>query len=479
MQAFVIFPNTLFKNVNLSKYQVFIIEDPAYFITSTNRVKLAYMRATMKFYENYLQSKKYNVKYIDYAKVGSYQFLQKFSTVECYDPVDYVLIETYKKLGINLKYHIETPMFIASSDFLQKYYEKTKNAKHISNGDFFKCLKSHLHILDGVKSYDKENRKPIPSKIIIENPLYRSKYHDEAIKYITKHPSFQNNLGDLQSIHSYPVTFQQANNQLDDFIEKKLKHFGDYQDAIDNHQVFLYHSSLSCTLNNGLITPNFVINKVMIYWNANKTKVGINNVEGFVRQLGWREYMHFIYKYYYDELVIANHWNANTRIVDWKPWYQGKTGIDTLDHEIRKCANYGYSHHIVRLMMFLNIFVLCGIHPHDIVKWFMDVCAIDAYPWVMWANIISMGWFSPKFMKKPYVSTERYIINMSKSKKKECLIWKSLFYNFLLQNKNKLIGTSRIYLRNLASIENKPELIKIYTNTAKNFNQKSFHQLSN
>jgi deoxyribodipyrimidine photolyase-related protein len=99
----------------------------------------------------------------------------------------------------------------------------------------------------------------------------------------------------------------------------------------------------------------------------------------------------------------------------------------------------------------------------------MDVCAIDAYPWVMWTNIIAMGWFSTRFMKKPYISTENYILRMSNYKKTECIIWKSLFYNFLIKNKNKLLGTSRIYLRNLKSTESHKNVVNEYKNIASLF----------
>jgi deoxyribodipyrimidine photolyase-related protein len=103
-------------------------------------------------------------------------------------------------------------------------------------------------------------------------------------------------------------------------------------------------------------------------------------------------------------------------------------------------------------MVFLNIMVLCEIHPQDIKRWFMEVCAIDAYEWVMVGNIWAMGHFTTKYMKKPYLSTENYLVKMSDYKADDVSgsIWNSLFYDFLWTKVEKLKGTASIYTRNLA-----------------------------
>ena len=468
-KAFIIFPNTLFEDVDIMGTRVFLVEDPSYFRKNTNKVKLAYMRGCMKYYEEYLRKKGKDVTYVDYSKTGQYTFLRKFE-LECYDPCDYELQNRFKLLGLNLRV-LESPMFLANKELLETYHTKATKKANLSNADFYNFMKNKLDIFKDVKSYDAMNRKSLPNgKYDQSNQVYASHYMNEAVSYINKHPQFKHNIGNLENIQYYPMTFEQARKQLDYFLKTRLIHFGDYQDAILFDEVQLYHSCLSCCLNNGLITPKEVLSKTIGYWEKHKTVVMLNNVEGFVRQLlGWREYTHYLYKYYHGELMQSNHWDAQRRIKDWKPWLEGRTGISTLDHEIKKCVSYAYSHHIVRLMMFLNVFVLCEVHPHDVVTWFMDVCAIDAYPWVMWSNIIAMGWFSPRFMKKPYISTERYILNMSNMKKKECFYWKSLFYAFLMKNKQKLVGTSRVYLRNLSVVEKNSELARIYEATAKSF----------
>ena len=57
-------------------------------------------------------------------------------------------------------------------------------------------------------------------------------------------------------------------------------------------------------------------------------------------------------------------------------WYNGTTGLEPLDHSIKNAVNYGWSHHIERLMILANIMNLCQIHPKQVYKWFMEMFVI-------------------------------------------------------------------------------------------------------
>ena len=48
---------------------------------------------------------------------------------------------------------------------------------------------------------------------------------------------------------------------LNFFIKEKLNLFGDYEDAVNQKNNILFHSSLSPYINLGLITPKLVIQK--------------------------------------------------------------------------------------------------------------------------------------------------------------------------------------------------------------------------
>jgi deoxyribodipyrimidine photolyase-related protein len=244
----------------------------------------------------------------------------------------------------------------------------------------------------------------------------------------------------------------EAKQALDVFIKKRFKLFGDYQDAIETEHSIIYHSFMSSSINSGLLTPNFIMKQVLKY---QPPKLPMNSFEGYIRQLvGWREYMRFLYVAYYKNIVFSNHFK-NSRKLNWKLWYEADTGIHPLDNEISKANELGYSHHIVRLMMFLNVMVMSGVRAEDVVKWFSEIVCMDAYPWVMVSNIYCMGWYYPDAMRKPYLSTSRYITKMS-NYEKDCSwtdTWDSLFYAFLHKNKKNLTGMSKIYLRNLKYFE--------------------------
>ena len=71
--------------------------------------------------------------------------------------------------------------------------------------------------------------------------------------------------------------------------------FGDYEDAVDQKDNILFHSALSPYINLGLITPEFVIDRILTH--HKKNKIRLNSLEGYIRQvIGWREFMRGIYR---------------------------------------------------------------------------------------------------------------------------------------------------------------------------------------
>ena len=191
-------------------------------------------------------------------------------------------------------------------------------------------------------------------------------------------------------------------------------------------------------LNIGLLDPNKVLSMII-----KQQQVPINSLEGLVRQLiGWREYMRYVYVMKYNMIRNANLPQNDMTFKSWDPWYNGATGIYPLDQEIKKAMKYGYAHHIIRLMIFMNFFILCEIHPDEIYKWFMEVVSIDAYDWVMISNIYAMGYFDKGAMRKPYITTSNYILKMSNYKRdgKWDVIWTALFYRFIAKKPSSYVG---------------------------------------
>jgi len=436
MNSFIILPNQLFENNYnlLKKYdEIFIIEEPHYFssIIKPNKIKIAYMRACMKYYYDNLRKNKINIKYINFEDINNYNFL-KNKNIFLFEINDYKLKEKYFSLNINFT-EISTPMFIMKKEDLDLY-----DRKKPTHASFYIFVKNKLKILEGIKNQDIYNRSNPKINIEINNNINyinknNEKYYREAINYSNKN-IFNNHIGNpnFDNLKFYPITSKDAYIAFEYFLNNNLKNFGTFQDVIQNNNPYIYHSIISPMLNIGLLNPLKLINILETY----KNKVFLNNYEGFIRQIiGWREYMRYLYIYKYNDLIKSNNHN-NTKKID-NSWYSGTTGFYIIDNEIKKAIYYGYSHHIVRLMVFLNFFILNEINPYDIYKWFMEVISIDAYDWVMVPNIFSMGYFSSIGMKRPYLSSSNYILKMSNYKKDNNwdIYWDEKFRNFVKSRK--------------------------------------------
>ena len=67
-----------------------------------------------------------------------------------------------------------------------------------------------------------------------------------------------------------------------------------YEDAIESNEVYLNHSVISPLLNSGLLTPDYVVNRVLEF--SKNNKIPLNSLEGFLRQIiGWREFIRGMY----------------------------------------------------------------------------------------------------------------------------------------------------------------------------------------
>jgi len=99
--------------------------------------------------------------------------------------------------------------------------------------------------------------------------------------------------GQLQHF-DWPITPDQAEDALGDFLERRLPSFGEYPDAMWTGQSYLYHSRLSVALNLKLIHPRRVIAAAEERYRVGQASLAA--VEGFIREiLGWRECVRGLY----------------------------------------------------------------------------------------------------------------------------------------------------------------------------------------
>ena len=331
--------------------------------------------------------------------------------------------------------------------------------------------------LGGQWNFDQENRKKWKGDPEIPPPLdlkrnVESIYHEIQEAGITT-------IGRVETQgFNWPISREEGMALLDYFCKHLLKHFGDFQDAMDPREPFLFHSRLSFALNSKMISPIEVNNEVVAYYESNKDNIHISQVEGFVRQiLGWREYMRGIYWEYMPEYADINEFGHTRALPDF--YWTGETRMNCLKHTIGQSLSYAYAHHIQRLMVTGNFALLYQCHPDEVDAWYLGVY-IDAIEWVEMPNTRGMSQFADGGIvaTKPYISSGNYIQKMSNYctgchySHKEALGEKAcpfnaLYWNFLVTHRAKLESNRR--MRMMYSILDKkdPQQIQALVDRAK------------
>lgn len=445
---FLILPTQLFNDIRILKNydKIFLLEDDYYLNPNYHKQKLLLHLSSMYYYYDYLINNNINVEYIKHNKINYSKLLTNKNnlSITMYDPIDKKIIKLFNNYGVK---YLDSKLFINTNNELLKL-KKVNNKYTQSEFYKFQRIKNNILIdtnknpLFGKWSFDIENRNKFDksyteSKLII----YNNSYINNAKKYIITH--FTKSFGIFCDRGSYyPCTYNDAKKHLKHFINHKLINFGKNQDAISKNVIYGEHSNISALLNIGLLTPKYVIEEIIKFFNKSKNKKQlINSVEGIIRQiLGWREYMHFIYFLYGDTIMSKfNKIKLNNRISI--SWFNAKTELELINNMISKVQQYAYLHHIERLMIVNNLMILYEFKLIDIHKWFM-ICFIDSYDWVMIPNIlmnINSIDSNIKYMTKMYMGSDNYIKKMSDFNNKfDFKIINKLYWNFLKKYKNVL-----------------------------------------
>ena len=444
-----IFPHQLFEKSPLAEnnFPVYLVEEFLFFRQYPfHKQKIAFHRASMKHYEQYLQSKGVQVSYIDANDELSdiRKLLQAFGqrhieNLHYIDTTDDWLEKRIQngcaKTNIHCVKHI-SPLFLNTKEELQHFFKPEK--KKFFQTEFYIDQRKKRHILVDEKgaplgekwSFDAENRKKYPRDKVppsIEYPEADSFYH-EAKRYVDKY--FSKNPGKLSDGPLYPTNHETTRKWFRHFLHNRFAEFGHYEDAIVGREGILHHSVLTPMLNVGLITPKQIVDTTMQF--TEECKIPLNSLEGFIRQIiGWREFIRGIYECKGGEERTTNFWNFNRKIPD--TFYDGTTGIDPVDITIKKVLETGYCHHIERLMVLGNFMLLCEFDPDEVYRWFMELF-IDAYDWVMVPNVYGMSQFADGGLMstKPYISGSNYLMKMSDYQKGAWQnIWDALFWRFM------------------------------------------------
>lgn len=459
--ALLVFGNQLFDPrylAALKEAHVVMVEDEAFCRRYTwHRQKLVFVLAAMRSHADRLREAGFKLHYHRLEDGMTWQSaldaLRHSQTItalchfELESPGLSRAVAAYAR-GADLTLDVRrTLLFINTLDEFDEHLEREGSPKLLPYYQAQRQRHDVLMTADGSPvggrwSFDQDNRAKLPKDVEPEAPrLPDETAHVKAVKSLVAE-RFSGHPGDTEEFW-VPTTHAQAEDWLDDFLTNRFGDFGTYEDALTRRSTFAYHSALSPLLNVGLLTPQYVLDRALRH--AASRGVAVNSVEGFVRQiLGWREFVRGVFHRYDDPLLTRNIWNADRRLTD--AWYQGTTGIDPLDHVIRKAGRLAWAHHIERLMIVANLMNLSGIAPQEVYRWFMEMF-VDAYDWVMVPNVFGMGLTSEGgiFTTKPYICGSNYVLKMGDFKRGDwCEVMDGLLWRFVARHEPMLKMNQRL-----------------------------------
>lgn len=257
---------------------------------------------------------------------------------------------------------------------------------------------------DNRKGYPKRGPGLIPPPEAFEPDALTREVLAEVERRFPDHP------GSLAQFF-WPVTRAQALLALQTFIEHRLVHFGDYQDAMWSGTPFGWHSLLSCSLNLHLLDPREVIAAAEQAYRDGRAPLA--SAEGFIRQiLGWREFIRGVYWRDMPQMAEANHFDHHRALPRW--FWSGDTKMACARDAIGQTLQHGYAHHIQRLMVTGLFGLLAEIDPKQVAAWYLAVY-VDAVEWAELPNVAGMALYADggRFTSKPYVASGAYIQRMS------------------------------------------------------------------
>jgi deoxyribodipyrimidine photolyase-related protein len=462
-EVFIILGNQLFDKKHLSTFKKnchFFMQEDYGLCTyyKHHKQKIYYFLASMREYRDYLNLNNFKLSYYELEKnIKSYKnyfdglnsFLKNYKKIKIniFDIEDVKFKQEFEEFcntnDLKFEYH-PSPMFLLKRDEFSLFsnYKKPQLANFYSQiRKKFKILMDDKGPIGGKWSFDDENRKRLPKNYDkFDIKKFKSKYFKSINELIIKY--FPNHFGELNEEIIFPFNNKDSKKVLDLFFQNKLIHFGDYEDFISTEDITINHSLISAPLNMGLITPFDILKKIS---DLSYEKVGLNNYEGFVRQIfGWREFIRYLNVKHYEDFHQNNFFKNNRKLS--KHWYDGTTSIPILNESIHILKSNGYVHHIPRLMVLSNIMNLCGINPQEVYKWFMETF-IDSSDWVMTPNVFGMGLFSDGgiFATKPYICGSNYLLKMSNYTKGDWTkTMDGLYWNFIFNNKDYFKSNHRL-----------------------------------
>ena len=382
------------------------------------------------------------------------------SFVVCQEPDEYRVAQYLQNLKSNaLDIRFESSEHFISSP--SEFHEMFKGKKSFLMETFYRKLRKRTGLLmDGKEPHggqwnlDHQNRKKLPKNHLLP-PAYLPST-DVTKVYQDVQQAGLKTIGTLQDAKQFywPTNTDQAWEVFDHWLNHKFGLFGDFQDAMTVKDWALYHSRISFALNTKMIDPLEVCRRAEDKYRADPS-IALNAAEGFIRQIvGWREYMRNVYWTSMPDFASANYFKHKSDLPDW--FWTGKTKMKCQEHAITQSLQYGYAHHIQRLMVTGNFALLAGIDPDQVDQWYLGIY-VDAFEWVEITNTRGMSQYADggKIATKPYVASANYMNKMgdyctncsydrkTKTETNSCPL-NTLYWDFFDRNRSKLDTNFRL-----------------------------------
>ena len=392
----------------------------------SHKAKVALFLSAMRHFAIELEEQQYPLTYIKESTLSIVEILSEqlkkkgVKRLVCTEPGEWrlkIAIEQLAQdLNIDLDMREDNHFYCSHQEFLTWATGK----KELRLEYFYRLMRKTHHILvdangdpeGGQWNFDQDNRKPYPKKGpgIIDAPssFVPDEITQEVMAYVVK--TYPDHPGSLENFN-WPVTRKQALEALDYFVEYRLRNFGIFQDAMWTDTPFGWHSILSSSLNLKLLNPREVVNAVLVAWK--KYSLDLSDVEGFIRQiLGWREFVRGMYYLDMPKMAQDNFYEHKRKLPAW--YWTGQTKMACMQDAIGQTLQYGYAHHIQRLMVTGNFALLAEILPSEVCDWYLAIY-VDAIEWVELPNTAGMALFANggRFTSKPYIASGAYIKRMS------------------------------------------------------------------
>ena len=445
----------------------------------SHKARIAIFLSAMRHFRDALRERSYRVEYIELSPPATapMTFADALRrSVQQFRPQQVIVVEPGEwRVLAELRQTVPTLVVRPDRHFLcsrEEFAAHVAGRKQLRLEFFYREMRRRHGVLmegdqpvGGVWNFDTENRgsfgKTGPGQVSRPRAFAPDAITRAVLALVEQR--FAGHPGDLRRF-DWPVTPAQAREALDDFVTHRLPDFGRVEDAMWTGEPYLYHSRLSAALNLKLLNPREAIAAAVRAYERHQAPLAA--AEGFVRQLlGWREYVRGVYWQFMPEYASRNALGARLPLPEF--YWTGDTAMNCLREVISQTLEYGFAHHIQRLMVTGLYALLLGVEPAAIHRWYLAVY-VDAVEWVELPNVLGMSQYADGgvMASKPYVATGKYIQRMS-NYCKECRFkpdqatgpaacpFTTLYWDFLMRHETLLRENQRMALqiKNLSRLD--------------------------